>query len=163
MRKVLFSCSIVLTVVLAAATASAQQKPAPAGPAKPTYTPGLAEFMLATQARHTKLWLAGSAANWDLADYEIDELKEGLEDAVEFVPTYKDMPVGQMIEATILAPIAEVEKAVKAKDRAKFVSTYDKLTEACNSCHMAANRPFLVIQRPSASPFPNQSFAPRPR
>ena len=155
MRKVLFSCSVALTLVLAAAPASAQQKPA--------YTPGLAEFMLATQMRHSKLWLAGSANNWDLADYEIDELKEGIEDAVKFVPTYKDMPVGKMAEAIITAPIAEVEKAIKAKDRAKFASAYDKLTEACNTCHVAANRPFIVVQRPSGSPFPNQSFAPRAR
>ncbi len=155
MRKILLTCLMALPAALAAAAALAQQKTA--------YTPGLAEFMLATQARHTKLWLAGSAGNWDLADYEIDELKEGLEDAIKFVPTYKDMPVGKMAETIIMAPIAEVERAIKAKDRAKFSGAYDKLTEACNSCHAAANRPFIVVQRPSGSPFPNQSFAPRPR
>ena len=155
MRKILLSGVIALFTAVTAADTRAQQKPA--------YTPGLAEFMLATQMRHSKLWLAGSANNWELADYEIDELKEGIEDAVKFVPTYKDMPVGKMAEAIIMAPIAEVEKAIKAKDRAKFISAYDKLTEACNSCHTAANRPFIVVQRPSGSPFPNQSFAPRPK
>ena len=80
---------------------------------------------------------------------------------VSHFPQYKDMPVGQMIETIITTPIAEVEKAIKSRDRAKFVSTFDKLTDACNTCHQAANRAFIVVQRPAASPFPNQSFAPK--
>ena len=32
----------------------------------PSYTPGLGEIMTFTQMRHTKLWLAGEAENWDL-------------------------------------------------------------------------------------------------
>ena len=86
------------------------------------YAPGVADIMIATQVRHAKLWLAGDARNWELADYEIDELKEGLEDIVKYFPVYKDVPVGQMIEATIMAPIKDVEAAVKAKDRAKFTA-----------------------------------------
>ena len=116
--------------------------------------------MTVTQARHAKLWLAGNAANWELADYEVDELKEGLEDAAKYVPVYKDMPVGKMIETIIMAPIDEVEKAIKARDRAKFTSSFDKLTGACNSCHQASNRAFIVIQRPASSSFPNQNFSP---
>jgi hypothetical protein len=132
-------------------------------PAAPpvTYSPGLADIMIATQIRHAKLWLAGEARNWALADYEIDELKEGLEDVVQYFPVYKDMPVGTMVEATIMSPIEEVEKAIKARDPAKFVDTFDQLTAACNNCHQAANRAFIVIQRPSSSTYPNQSFAPR--
>ena len=90
-------------------------------------------------------------------------MKEGLEDVAKYVPTYKDMPVGQMIESTIMAPIAEVEQAIKARDRAKFASAFDKLSQACNSCHQATNRPFIVIQRPANSAFPNQSFTPTQR
>ncbi len=125
------------------------------------YAPGVADIMIATQVRHAKLWLAGDARNWELADYEIDELKEGLEDIVKYFPVYKDMPVGQMIEATAMAPIAEVEAAVKTRDRTKFASAFDKLTGACNTCHTSSNRPFIVIQRPTGSAFPNQSFAPK--
>ena len=125
------------------------------------YSPGVADIMIATQVRHAKLWLAGDARNWELADYQIDELKEGLEDIVKYFPVYKDMPVGQMIEATAMAPISEVEAAVKARDRAKFIGAFDKLTAACNTCHQSSNRPFIVIQRPTGSAFPNQSFAPK--
>jgi hypothetical protein len=156
MRKIVLSCVTLLSIALAGAATLAQQA---APPAKP-YTPGLGEFMLATQTRHAKLWLAGNVQNWELADYSIDELKEGLEDVVKYIPTFKDIPIGQMIESTAMAPIAEVESAIKAKDRARFVTAFDKLTAACNTCHQAANRGFIVVQRPATSPFPNQSFTP---
>ncbi len=125
------------------------------------YAPGLVEFMIHVQSHHTKLWLAGNARNWDLADYQVDELKELLEDIARRVPEYKGTPVGRMIEAATMPPIGAIETAVKARDGAKFVAAFDSLTAACNACHEAANRGFIVIQRPATSPFPNQSFAPR--
>jgi hypothetical protein len=89
-----------------------------------------------------------------MADYQIDELKEGLEDVVKHFPVYKEMPVGQMIGTTIMTPIAEVEKAIKARDRGKFVSTFDKLTDTCNTCHQSANRAFIVVRAPRRRPSP---------
>jgi hypothetical protein len=137
-----------------------------AGPAmgeavKEPHGPSLVEIMMATQSHHTKLWLAGNARNWELADYQVDELKEGLEDAAKHIPDYKGVPVGSMIETLMLPPIVEVESAIKARDREKFVVAFDKVTAACNTCHVGANRGFIVIQRPTASAFPNQSFAPK--
>ena len=129
-------------------------------PAKP-YEPGLVEFMLTVQSHHAKLWLAGNAGNWELAEYQADELKELIEDIASRIPVYKDVPVGNMIEAASLPPLDEIEKAIKAQDGKAFVSAFDKLTAACNSCHEASNRGFIVIQRPAASAFPNQSFAPK--
>jgi len=125
------------------------------------YLPGLVEFMITVQSHHLKLWLAGSAQNWDLADYQVDELKELLEEISRRVPTYKEVPVGQMIEAATMPPLGEIEAAIKAHDSAKFAASFDRLTGACNICHEAANRGFIVIQRPLTSSFPNQSFAPR--
>ena len=158
MRNIAVVISAVLAMLVSAVTVSGQQ-PAPA--AKPGYAPGLAEIMIFTQVRHTKLWLAGNAGNWDLADYEIDELKEGFEDVEKYHPDFKGVPVGKMVDTTIMPPVAEVEKAVKARDRTKFAAAFDKLTAACNACHQAANRSVIVIQRPASSPFPNQSFAPK--
>jgi hypothetical protein len=122
---------------------------------------GLGEVMLFTQMRHAKLWLAGRAGNWELADYQIDELKEGFDDAVRHFPTYDSIPVGSMIQSMMTGPIGKVEAAIKARDSQKFTASFDMLTAACNSCHGAANRAFIVIERPGTSAFPNQSFAPR--
>lgn len=161
MKTIIIAITIPIAFALWTSTASAESSVPTVIGAKEPYSSGIAEIMIMTQIRHAKLWLAGDVRNWDLADYQIDELKEGLEDVVKHFPQYKDMPVGQMIETIIITPIAEVEKAIKSRDRAKFVSTFDKLTDACNACHRAANRAFIVVQRPAASLFPNQSFAPK--
>src|SRR6187549_2623225 len=122
--KILSALSVLFALVFYPAAVSGQQQPHPA------YKPELIEFMTFTQIRHAKLWLAGNVGNWELADYEIDELKEGLEDVAKYVPTYKDMPVGKLIESTTMKPIAEVEQAIKARDRSKFASAFDKLSQA---------------------------------
>ena len=144
-----------------AASSSAIGEPAHHEHAGHEHAPGLVAFMLQVQSHHTKLWLAGNARNWELADYQIDELKELLEDIAKAVPMYKDVPVSKMIESTVMAPIGEIESAIKARDGKAFATAFDKLTAACNACHEAASRGFIVIQRPAASPFPNQSFAPK--
>jgi hypothetical protein len=146
-----------LAFLLTTGVAFGQQMAAPE-PQK--YTPALGEFMLNAQARHAKLWFAGSANNWELAEYLIDELKEGLEDAGKYIPVLKGVPIGQMIGPSLDGPIDDMEKVIKAKDRTRFMATFTRLTEACNSCHQAAGRPFIVVQRPSGPLFTNQSFTP---
>jgi len=133
---------------------------AAAQPAKEPYAPGLGEFMTAAQLRHAKLWFAGKAKNWDLAGYEIDEIKEGLEDAAKQFPTRDGVAVADMIKATIDPALDELEKAVDAKSSAKFAAAFDKLTGACNTCHAGAKKEFIRIQRPTAPPLTNQNFAP---
>src|ERR1700746_1803747 len=106
MHKLLISGMIIATSTLLAA----------AQPAKKPYEPGLGEFMTATQLRHAKLWFAGKNSNWDLAAYEIDEIKEGLEDAAKLHPTFDNVPVAEMIKSIIDPRIERLEKAVEAKN-----------------------------------------------
>jgi hypothetical protein len=112
------------------------------------------------ELRHAKLWFAGKQNNWDLAAYEIDEIKEGLEDAARLHPTFDGVPVAEMIKTIIDPRIEELEKAVRAKSSAKFSVAFDELTSGCNSCLAGANKPFIRIQRPTAFPLTNQNFAP---
>jgi hypothetical protein len=148
---------IIATIIALAATVLV----AAAQPAKEPYVPGLGEFMTATQLRHAKLWFAGKKKNWDLAAYEIDEIKEGLEDAIKQDPVHDGLPVGDMIMTILLPALDEVGKAVEAKNSGQFATTFDKLTLACNTCHAGANKPFIRIQRPTVPPLSNQNFAPR--
>jgi hypothetical protein len=123
--------------------------------------PGLGEIMTLNQMRHAKLWRAGEARNWKLADYELDELQEGLDDVVKFHPTHKDvpLPLSSLVPKIMTEPLSDVRHAVGAKDHEAFVVAYDKLTQACNACHQAAQFGFNVVKRPSdESWFGNQDF-----
>jgi len=148
MRLAALAAAVVLASPLAA---SAEQKP---------FTPGLGEIMTLQQMRHMKLWFAGRSGNWALADYELDELKEGYEDIGTYFPTKDDVPTGPMAAAIIDKEVAELDKAIKAKDAKGFVADFDKLTASCNACHQASKKEFIVVQRPTGNPYANQSFAP---
>ncbi len=128
-------------------------------PAKESYVPGMGEIMGATQMRHAKLWFTGNARNWELASYELDEIKEGLGDAVKFHPVFKGAPVSAMLDKYTAQPLSDIGKAVEGKDSVKFTRAFDRLTGACNACHQAANQGFIVIKRPGISSFSNQVFS----
>lgn len=145
-------------LAIAALCANAAHADAPKSEA---YLPGMGEIMGATQMRHAKLWFAGHAGNWELAGYELDEIKEGLDDAVTYHPVFKGAPVSAMLQKYTGAPLADLAKSIEAKDRAKFAKAFDSLTAACNGCHQAAEHGYIVIKRPSAMPYTNQEFAAR--
>jgi hypothetical protein len=143
-----------LAIALAFPLSAAQSEP------KEPFTPGLGEIMTLQQMRHLKLWYAVQAGNWPLADYELDELKEGFEDIVKYHPAHDDMPTGTMATAVVDGEVAALNKAIGAKDRKQFTAGFDKLTAACNACHQAARHAFIVIRRPTGNPYTNQSFTP---
>ena len=154
MKRLLIVTALGLAAVSAAWAADRKNAP---------YVPGLGEFMTSTQMRHAKLWFAGSSGNWPLAAYELDEIKEGLDDAVRLHPKHDDMPVGVMIRKNLGAPLGDLGKAIDSKNIDNFRLAFDRLTDACNSCHSGAGHDFIRIQRPTAPPATNQVYTPDPR
>ena len=54
-----------------------------------------------------------------------------------------------------------LDKAIQAKDPAKFDAAFHSLTEACSACHSAAGQPEIKIVDPApqgGGPFGNQDF-----
>lgn len=128
------------------------------------FKPGLGEIMALTSMRHAKLWFAGQAENWALAAYELDELKEGIEDAETFHPTHKHLknaPMKSLIAATMENSVAALDKAIATKNLIEFNKQYDQLTQGCNACHQMADFGFNVnvVTRPNFNPFANQNFS----
>jgi hypothetical protein len=123
-----------------------------------SHLPKLGDIMSATQLRHIKLWFAGKLQNWELAAFEVEQIKGGLEDAAQL---YLEIPVEYVTNTA--APIQLIRDAIEAKDSTKFSKAFNDLTAACNACHQAIGRGFIVIQAPTASPFSDQSFSPRAR
>ena len=152
--KLMLTILTVLAVVGAGAReVTAEQAAASPGAVEPA-APKIGEIMAIQQMRHIKLWFAGSRGNWPLADYEVDELKEGFDDVNQVLG-------GDTVEKAVGGGIASVEKAVEAKDRAAFATAFDNLTAGCNSCHHLLDRAFIVIQRPTALPYSDQLIAPQ--
>ncbi|HMF21533.1 MAG TPA: hypothetical protein VKG24_05345 [Pseudolabrys sp.] len=158
-----FVAATLLPPIAGAQTPQPLTKEAPKETAKDVpkaYVPGLEQFMNVILIEHDKLWFAGNARNWPLAAYELGEIKEVMSDVQDHVPVFKSLPLADMMDAVITKEIADLEKAVEAKDFKTFAAGYDKLTAACNACHQGTENGFIVIQRPSRPAFTNQDYRP---
>lgn len=119
-----------------------------------TYKPGLGEFMSGIQTHHSKLWFAGQNQNWKLADFEIHEIMEAIEDIQKYQTERKE---SQMI-SVINPALDSVKVAIDQKDPALFKSSYTLLTSSCNNCHREAHFEFNVVKIPDTQSFSNQDF-----
>jgi hypothetical protein len=115
--------------------------------------PRLSEMMVQQQMRHIKLWFAGDTSNWALADYELDQLKDGFDDVAKLLG-------GNLAQQHVGGPVSQLEKSIDAKDHDAFVSAFDGLSAGCNACHRTLDHAFIVIQRPAALPYSDQNFSP---
>ena len=141
--------------LMGAATAVAAQDLR--SPSADQYVPRLGDIMGAAQTRHQKLWLAGKAQNWELAAYELRQLKASL---VEAALLYSGIPVSNV--TTLEPSLQATSEAIAAKDGRKFAKALGDLTEGCNACHRSMGRNFVVMKVPSdPQPFANQQFAPQ--
>lgn len=121
-----------------------------------SYKPGLGEFMSEIQIHHAKLWFAGKYENWQLADFEVGEIQEALDDIPKFC---SDRPEVKSI-GIIDPAIDSLSAAIKAKDESRFDSSFTLLTATCNDCHKATNHGFNQIKIPDIPPVSNQVFKP---
>src|SRR3984893_15283027 len=109
---------LIAMALLAVPSANAQDSPS---------GPPLGEIMTLQQLRHIKLWFAGRAGNWPLADYEMGELNEGFEDVNKLLG-------GDTVDKAVGAPVQALQKIIDDKNRAAFPAAFDQLTAGCNSC-----------------------------
>lgn len=124
------------------------------------FTPGLHTLMGAVANRHAMLWFAGQAGNWELVDYQIHEMEELIEEIEELHPVYGEVPVAQLLGEMTHPAMEALEAALAARDQGSFTSSFDRLTQACNSCHVAADREVILVVRPSSPPITNLSLQP---
>ncbi len=123
-------------------------------PEKPL--PALGDIMGKIQFRNIKLWYAIKERNWGLMDYELDQIKDGFNNAVIL---YRNIPVEFIAAAD--EPLSALQKAAKLKDGSKLERDFAALTAACNSCHKAADVGFIVIKTPTSFPFSDQEAGPK--
>lgn len=122
--------------------------------------PGLGEYMTTIQLHAGKLWFAAKAANWELAAYELDEMKETMEAAKSLGAEKNGVKIAAVLDSVLRTQLPPLEEAVKAGRSAAFQKSYDAALAACNGCHAEAGYKFIRIVRPVAPPVPNQRWEP---
>lgn len=122
----------------------------------PPFKPGFGEFMGSIQVHHEKLFFAGKAGNWELADFEMHEIGEAIDDLKAYCtdrPETAKLPM-------IVPPLDSVSAAISRKDSTAFFRHFTYLTRTCNNCHQVTDHGFNKIIQPTRPPFSNQDFKP---
>jgi hypothetical protein len=120
--------------------------------------PGLGEYMTTIQLHAGKLWFAAKASNWELANYELDELKETMEAAKALNAEKNGVKISGVLDSVLQTQVAQLAESIKRKSPKEFQKLYDETLSACNGCHTEAGYKFIHIVRPSAPPVTNQKW-----
>jgi hypothetical protein len=118
----------------------------------------IAVYMNSLQRHSNKLWFAGSAGNWELAQFYAHELEESME-KIEHANVYEEgIAISPLIRNFGLKSVEQIEVAIEKKDITAFETSYDLLVANCNNCHNTVNHGFIKIQRPKTPALDNQVF-----
>ncbi len=120
-----------------------------------SYKPGFGEFMSNIQIHHAKLWFAGKNENWQLADFELSEIRE----TVTAIQKYETEREESKSVSVLFSALDSVRTAVQKQDPKQFVESYKVLTITCNACHQSVKFGFNVVKIPDTPPFSNQDFS----
>src|SRR5439155_2426658 len=82
--------------------------------------PGLGEYMTTIQLHAGKLWFAAKAANWELAQYELDELKETMEAAKALNAEKNGVKISNVLDSVLQTQVAQLTESIKRKSPAEF-------------------------------------------
>jgi hypothetical protein len=144
--------------------AFAQNAPTGAGAQVLDFKPGFDDLMtMLVQPRHIKLFYAGWDKNWELAAFELRELRASFRRSGQAIPMYRTQDVNKAVAVMAAPTMDRVDKAIAARDSDAFAAAYDALTNSCNACHKVMEHGFLVIKVPDGSvpsQYPDQDFRP---
>src|SRR3974390_835137 len=119
MRRRMFTLALTASgaafIVVATSGASIAQNPLGDPNAEPApFNPQMSALMnMLIQPRHAKLGLAGKEENWPLAGYALKELRQGFMVTARAVPRWKGLPVPDLVEAAVWAPLTLTDFAIK--------------------------------------------------
>lgn len=128
--------------------------------------PDQAHIMADVSEHFTNLWFAGTAENWPLADFYLNETKSHLHWAVRRIPVRKDnlgrdVNLGNILEAFENSQLTELKQVIDRKDRRGFERVYKESLTACYACHKASDKPYLRPRIPDEPASRVMNFDPK--
>ncbi len=109
--------------------------------------PGMARLMMEVSDRYWIAYYAAKAGNWRLASHELGELKKAFGVANVTRPKYAGDLTGFASET-----MADLDRALKAKDWAAFDRSFQGSVAAINALHAKWGHGEIVWQLPAEPP-----------
>jgi hypothetical protein len=116
--------------------------------------PGQAHVMIDVGQHFSGLWFAVQNQNWDLARFMLSETQSHLRWAVRVRPVRKlstgvELQLEGILTGLENGVLDKLRSAVEGRNAKEFESAYRTTVEGCNSCHRAAEKPFLQVRIPA--------------
>ena len=116
--------------------------------------PAQSHMMADVGGHFANLWFAGTAANWPLADFYLNETRSHLSWAIRRIPIRKDnkgrdINLVSILEAFENSQLTQLKAVIDRKDEPGFERIYKESLTACYSCHKAADKPYLRPRVPA--------------
>lgn len=100
---------------------------------------------------------ATQAENGPLATFYLDKIDQVMAELTG-VDRWEGIPLGSMAKATMSGSLQALRSSVAGGDWTAARETYRGMTLACNSCHAATRREYVVVTPVSAPEPPGQRF-----
>lgn len=105
-----------------------------------------------------KVGWATAAQNPALAGFYLDKMDQVLAEMLK-IERWEGIPIGGMAQATMGNSLKALRSKIDEGDWAGAGETYRGMTLACNSCHAATRREYVVIEPVGETPAPGQRFS----
>lgn len=110
------------------------------------------------QRYSTKLYLAGMAENWGLANIYAHELEELFEVISEGNMMDDGIDISRLMDTMLPPQLEKVGESIDNQDLTQFKKNYEDMIQTCNQCHKAAEYGLIKITIPEHNTF-NQDFS----
>lgn len=120
----------------------------------------VSNIMTNIQRHFGKLYFAGKAENWELAEFYAHEVEEAMEELEESHVVEDGINISQFMKIMGLTPLEHLDEAVDKKDITEFNAAYTAQIAQCNACHAATKHAYIQIKEPERPVFSNQIFTP---
>lgn len=101
---------------------------------------------------------AAAASRFELAAFEVDELRELFAGDLARADLPKEGPttaLASMADAFQKANLPELAKAAQAKDARAFAESFERASAACNGCHLTSGHAFIEVPSVPGKPVPD--------
>lgn len=146
----LYACAMLVT-----ATASAQEDWRKTAPAEKKIQnlvevmPGAATLMIEMGFRYQNLYWAAKQTKWEFAQYQAEEM-ESLLKMLMITRPKRAKTAGVFLKTGF----KDVEAAIKARDLTRFEAGFEKMRQACMTCHQQNEHAFVTL------PLPKRAYSP---
>ncbi len=111
--------------------------------------PGAANLMIEMGFRYQNLYWAAKQGKWAFAEYQAEEMESLVKTLMITRPKR-----AKTADVFLKTGFKDVEAALKARDPVRFEASFEKMRQACMTCHQQNEHAFVTL------PLPKRAFSP---